>query len=254
MVHRFAVSDPSQTGTFKVLLKNGNTTVIGYTIEKTGSGTAGTVKYWINGSSVGKDTIDLSLYNPSFGYCNRTPVYITETYYVWVKKGKKKKKVKKTRQVQTGWEYTQSNLNSGVSRNGGVVTFSIGNLADRTFKRSEIDMATITSVSIETTGNLGTNAIRYASLISKKGVAFNQIPNVFTAGDIVEADCNDANVYLYRKGSAIGHLEPQYGALGNDWEDFEISVGTNVIRAVWSPWVNASYKPVIKIIFNEVFT
>ena len=253
MVHRLAVSDPSQTGTFKVLLKNGNTTVIGYTIEKTGSGTAGTVKYWINGSSVGKDTIDLSLYNPSFGFCNKTPVYVTEEYYVWVKKGKKKKKVKKTRQVQTGWEYTQSNLNSGISRNGGVVTFSIGNLADRTFKRAEISTATITSVSIETTGNLGTNAIRSASLISKKGVAFNQIPNVFTAGDIVEADCNDANVYLYRKGSAIGHLEPQYGALGNDWEDFEISVGTNVIRAVWSPWVNASYKPVIKIIFNEVF-
>lgn len=253
MVHRLAVSAPSQTGTFKVLLKNGNTTVIGYTIEKTGSGTAGTVKYIINGATVGKDTIDLSLYNPSFGYCNRTPVYITETYYVWVKKGRKRKKVKKTRQVQKGWEYTQSNLNSGISRNGGVVTFSIGNLADRTFKRSDIDTATITSVSIETTGNLGTNAIRSASLISKKGVAFNQIPNVFTAGDIVEADCNDANVYLYRKGSAIGHLEPQYGALGNDWENFEISVGTNVIRAVWSPWVNASYIPVIKIIFNEVF-
>lgn len=252
MVHRLAVSDPSQTGTFKVLLKNGNTTVIGYTIEKTGSGTAGTVKYWINGSSVGKDTIDLSLYNPSFGFCNKTPVYVTEEYYVWVKRGKRRKKVKKTRQVQKGWEYTQSNLNSGISRNGGVVTFSIGNLADRTFKRSEIDTATITSVSIETTGNLGTNAIRSASLVSKKGVAFNQIPNVFTAGDICEADCNDANVYLYRNGSAIGHLEPQYGALGNDWENFEISVGTNVIRAVWSPWVNASYIPVIKIIFNEV--
>lgn len=253
MVHRLAVSDPAQTGSFKALMLNGNTVVVGYVIEKTGNGTAGTVRYVINNNTVGKDTIDLSLYNPSFGYCNKVPVYVTEEYYVWVKKGKKKKKVKKTRQVQKGWEYSQSNLNSGISRNGGSVTFSIGNLADRTFKRSDIDTATITSVKIETTGTLGTNAIRSASLISKKGVAFNQIPNVFTAGDIVEADCNDANVYLYRKGSAIGHLEPQYGALGNDWEDFEISVGTNIIRAVWSPWVNASYKPVIKIIFNEVF-
>ena len=82
---------------------------------------------------------------------------------------------------------------------------------------------------------------------------FAEIPNVFTAGDIVEADCSDANVYLYRDGSLIGHLEPQYGALGNDWEDFDIKVGQNIIRAVWSDWVNTSYKPTIKIIFNKVY-
>jgi hypothetical protein len=91
------------------------------------------------------------------------------------------------------------------------------------------------------------------ALIQKAGVPFAEIPNVFTAGDIVEADCNSANVFLYRKGSMTGHLEPQYGALGNDWEDFEIKVGQNAIRTVWSDWVNTNYKPVIKIIFNEVY-
>ena len=90
-------------------------------------------------------------------------------------------------------------------------------------------------------------------MIGKAGVPFAEIPNVFTAGDVVEADCNSANVTLYRAGSTEGHLEPQYGALGNDWEDFEIKPGQNVIKAVWSPWVNTSYKPKIQILFNEVY-
>ena len=76
---------------------------------------------------------------------------------------------------------------------------------------------------------------------------------MFTSGDIVEADCNNANVYIYRDGSIEGHLEPQYGALGNDWEDFEIKPGQNVIRAVWSDWVDVNYKPLIQIVFNEVY-
>ena len=263
MVHRLCVSDPSQIGTFKVLLKNGNKTVVGFSIEKTGSGTGGTVKYIINDKTVGTDNVDLSYYNPHFGYCNRSPVYVAQTYWsqvvTYVKKKKKKKKKKvvswvaNTRWVQNGWSYTQSNLNSGISRDGGVVTFSVGELADRTFKSSDIDTMACTSLSIESTGSFHTNAVRSVALIQKAGVPFAEIPNVFTSGDIVEGDCNSANVYLHRKGSTIGHLEPQYGALGNDWEDFELKPGRNAIRAVWSNWVNANYKPVIEITYNEVF-
>ena len=253
LVHRLCVNAPAQTGTFKAHLMNGDDVVVGFEIVKTGNGTAGKVRYIVNNKVVGTDNIDLAYYNTHFGYCQRTAVYVTQTYYVYVKKKKKKKKVKKTRKVQNGWRYTQSNLNSGISRDGGVVTFSIGNLADRTFKDSDIDTTPVYDIVFEMTGNLHTNALRSASLISKKGVPFAEIPNVFTAGDIVEADCNDANVYLYRNGSAEGHLEPQYGALGNDWEDFELKVGQNIIRAVWSDWVDPTYKPVIKILFNEVY-
>jgi hypothetical protein len=102
-------------------------------------------------------------------------------------------------------------------------------------------------------GDINTNALHSCSMISKAGVPFAEIPNVFTAGDVVEADCNSADVVLYRAGSLEGHLEPRYGALGNDWEDFEIRPGQNIIRAVWSDWVNTSYKPTIQIIFNEVY-
>jgi predicted phage tail component-like protein len=269
IVHRLAVSAPSQVGSFQAHLKNGNKVIVGFEIVKTGNGTAGTVNYIINDKVVGTDSIDISYYNTSFGYCNRTPVYVQETYYEQVvtyvkqtykKKGKKKKKTvpiysweARTRTVQNGWNYTQSNLNSGISRDGSVVTFSVGNLPDRTFKDSDIELTPVYDVVFTYTGSFHTNALRSASLIRKAGVPFAEIPNVFTAGDIVEADCNNANVYLYRNGSLEGHLEPQYGALGNDWEDFEIKVGQNIIRAVWSDWVDPNYKPVVKILFNEVY-
>lgn len=263
IVQRLCVAEPWQTGSFKALLKNGDTTVVGYIIEKTWSGTSANVYYIINDKTVGTDTIDLSYFNTSFGYCNRTPVYVTQTYqqkvvtYVKKKKKKKKKKVTsyvtQTRVVQSGWNYTQSNLNSGISRDGTVVTFSIGNLADRTFKVSAIDGVPVYDVVFEFDGDFNTNAVRSCALVAKAGVPFSEIPNVFTAGDIVQADCGSADVYLFRKGTLEGHLEPQYGALGNDWEDFNIKVGTNVIRVAWSDWVNANYKPTIKIIYNEVY-
>ena len=273
IVHRLCVSAAAQTGAFKVSMKNGNDTVVGFIIEKTGSGTTGTVKYIVNNKVVGTDNIDLSYYNTSFGYCRRDPVYVQEAYQIWEEyqyfyyvkkkvKGKKKKVkvwatagnwVTHTRTVQRGWRYTQSNLNSGISRDGGVVTFSIGNLADRTFKDSDIDNTACYDVVFETTGSFHTNAVRSCAFIRKAGVPFAEIPNVFTAGDVVQADCSDATVYLYRAGSTEGHLEPQYGALGNDWEDFEVKVGTNIIRAAWSDWVDEDYRPKIEIAFNEVF-
>ena len=266
VIQRLCVSSPTQAGTFKALLKNGNTTVVGYIIEKAGSGTTANVKYIMNDRVVGADTIDVSLYNTHFGYCNRTPLYVnipvvrvgTVTYATQPRKAgtanfSGNTLVWSTRPVHVGYDYTQSNLNSGISRNGAVATFSIGNLPDRTFKNSDIVGTPVTSVVFETTGSFYTNAIRSASLIKKVGVPFADIPNVFTAGDIVEADCNSANVYLNRAGSAGGHLEPQYGALGNDWEDFEIKTGQNIIRAVWSDWVDPDYKPTVQIIFKKVY-
>lgn len=271
IVHRLCVSENNQVGTFECAARNETTgkIVAGFVIDKTGAGTTGTVKYILNDTVVGTDNIDLSYYNTHFGYCNRTAVYVQETYQqkvvTKVKKKVKKNKYKtvsqvnwvtKTRTVQRGWNYTQSNLNSGFSKSGAAVTFSVGNLATRTFKMSDIENTPAHDVSFHFNSYgtpFHTCAIHSVSFIAKAGVTFAEIPNVFTSGDIVEADCNDANVYLYRDGSIGGHLEQEYGALGNDWEDFQIKVGENMIRAVWSDWVNPEYKPVIKIIFNEVY-
>lgn len=273
IVQRLCVTANNQTGKFEYLAKNGNDVIAGYRINKTGSGTTATVEYIVNGDVVGKDTLDVSQYNTNFGYCKRDPVYVQQTYYTTEtrtvvkknKKGKKKKtkkkvQVKHTRTVQNGWKYTQSNLCSSFSRDdssitsrGDVFIFDIANLPTRTYKCADLNNITVTSIEMNASGNFNTNAVRSIDVIAKAGVPFAEIPNVFTSGDIVEADCNSANVMLYRSGSADGHLEPQYGALGNDWEDFEIKPGQNIIRAVWSDWVNTSYKPLIQIIFNEVY-
>ena len=259
IVHRLCVSAAGQTGQFEALAKNDDDIVVGFRIEKAGNGTTGIVSYILNNKVVGTDSIDLSYYNYHFGYCNRTPVYTDEIYYVTVKKKVKKKKKKKkvkearVRTVQSGWSYTQSNLNSGWTKDGPVVIFSVGNLPDRTFKSSDIANTPSLEVVFNMTGSFHTNCVHSCDMIRKAGVPFAEIPNVFTACDVVEADCNSADVVLYRAGSAEGHLEPQYGALGNDWEDFVLKPGRNIIKAVWSNWVNPNYKPLIQILYNEVF-
>ena len=256
IVHRLTTGfNIGNGGSFKAHLKNNDTVVVGFEIIKKHTGKTGEVSYILNDNVVGTDTIDLTYYNPHFGFCEETDLYVTQGGVTYAKskmfEGRKKEVV---RVPSHGLNYLQSNLNSGIRREGNVVTFSIGELPDRTFKDSSIENVAVYDVVFDYQGDFYINAIGSCALIKKKqGLKFSDIPNVFTAGDIVEADCNVANVYLYRNGSAIGHLEPQYGALGNDWEDFAIKTGQNVIQAVWSDWVDENYKPKIEIVFNKVY-
>lgn len=276
-VHRLCVSATNQTGDFECVARNSTTgkIVAGFVIEKTGNGTTGTVKYIIDDTVVGTDNIDLSYYNTHFGYCNRSNVYVTQTYKdpvtqkykvkVVVKKGKKKTTkyvtksktvwVTKTRKVFKGYSYTQSNLNSSVTKNGSQISFKVGNLPQRNYTATDLvqTVAHDASIFFGTNGTaMHTNAVHSFLFRREAGVPFAEQPNVFTAGDIVEADCNDATVYIYRDGSEGGALSPMYGALGNNWEDFLITSGTNVIQATWSDWVNSEYIPQLEIEYNEV--
>ena len=252
IVHRLCVNGAAETGSFKALLQSSGRTIVGFTIEKIGAGTTAQVKYILMDTVVGTDNVDIGYYNTNFGYCKRTPIYVrrTETFAGYLPRRNVPRVVVRT--VLDHYDYTQSNLNSGITRDNEVVTFNIGNLPARTFKMAALEGIVISNIAFETTGNFNTNAIRSAALIKKAGVSFAEVPNVFTAGDIVEADCNSANVILYRNGSIEGHLEPQYGALGNDWEEFSIQSGENIIACSWSEWVDENYKPKIEILFNEV--
>ena len=263
LIHRMAVHTASQTGCFECSVRNGSVITAGFVIDKLSSGTQGVVNYIINNKVVGKDNIDLCYYNTNFGYCKRTSVWVNQSYKVKVKKPKKVNGKTKSvytwesrvRKVQT-YRYTQSNLNSKIRKSNGVVTFKIGNLPQRNFNASAVEGVTSTSIQMYM-GTLGTplhtNMVRACCFRRLKGIPFEEQSNVFTAGDIVEADCNDATVCLYREDTVGGVLAPMYGAFGNDWENFTLTTGENVIRAVWSDWVNANYKPKIKIIYNEVY-
>lgn len=259
LVHRLCCSASGQLGTFEVGLYNVEGTtykmVAGIVIEKSASGSNATVRYIVNGRSVGTQSIDLSYCNTNFGYCNRTAIYTTKYYYKTVKAKKKKKKKKYSRKVFKGYKYTQSNLNTSIKKSGSQVTFKVGNLAAKTYTDSDIDLIPVHRLSMHfgkngTTTPLHTNAVSSVRFTRNPSASFLDIPNVFTAGDIVEANCTDATVFLRHEGTEEGYLAPMYGALGNDWEDFELTNGINIINAVWSDWVNPNYTPKLSIVFN----
>lgn len=267
IVHRMCVSDVGQIGSFECGLYNvsGSTyrMVAGIVIEKAGSGTAGMLKYIIDDKVVESQSIDLSYYNSHFGYCYRVPVYKTQYYNTktkkWADKQAKKKKYRgSTRKVVSGYTYTQSNLNTSIKKADSSITFKVGNMPAQTFVNTDVELVPVHNVSFHFGQNgsnaaLHTNAVNSIRFSKNPSGTFLEIPNVFTAGDIVEADCNDASVYIKHANTEDGHYEPQYGALGNDWEDFSLQKGANYINAAWSPWVNESYKPSLKILYNEVY-
>lgn len=263
LVQRMCVTDVGQIGTFECGLYNfsGSTfkMVAGYVIEKTASGTNGTVRYIVNDKTVKTQTIDLSQFNTNFGYCNKTAVYKTQ-YYNKKKKKWQNEKIKgtKTRKVVSKYTYTQSGLNSSIKKSGSTITFAIGKLASVSFTDTDIESVPVHNVSMHfgqsgSTAAMNTNAVNTIKFVRNPSENFADIPNVFTSGDVVEADCSDATVYIKHVNTEEGHYEPQYGALGNDWEDFSLSKGVNNVKVVWSDWVNPSYKPLIKIFYNEVY-
>lgn len=260
IVHRMCCNATNQIGTFECgTYASDGTMVAGFVIEKTTSGTDGTVKYIVGGKTVGTDAIDLSYNNTHFGYCQRKSVY-KKQYYSKSKKKWSDKKIKgaKTRSVVKSYTYTQSNLNSTIQKAADTFTFKVGNLATRKFVNSDLEISAISEVSMhfgcyKGKPRLHTNAVRSFKLTANPGT-FTDTPNVFTAGDIIEADCYDASVTLRRADTEDGQLAPQFGALGNNWEGFELKPGTNVIGAAWSPWLsNPLYYPKLKILYNEVF-
>lgn len=265
-VHRMAVSANAQCGSFELGAYNiadGTYKLLtGFVIEKNSNGTKGTVRYIVNGVQVGTDSIDLSYYNKNLGYCKKTAIYTTQYYNKKTKKYQKKQiKGAKTRSVISSYTYTQSNLNSSIKKAGAVVTFKVGNLAVRTFTVADIENTAAHNISMHfgqsgTKTALHTNAVNSVKCTRKGGPLFTDYQNTFTSGDIVEADCNDATITIYRADTEAGEgmLVPQYGALGNDWEDFVLQPNSsNTIAVTWSPWVDTSYKPTFKILYNEVF-
>lgn len=262
-VHRICCDNTGQCGSFEIGAYNASgstlTMVAGILIIKSASGSNGTVKYVVNGKAIKTETIDLSYYNTNFGYCKRTATYKTQYYNKKTKKYQDKKiKGAKTRNVINGYRYTQSNLNTSITKSGSAVTFKVGNLAAFTYTNVDIEEMIVHNLSMhfgqfKGIAALHTNAINSVRFTMNPTGSFADIPNVFTSGDIVEADCNDASVWLKHANTEEGQLAPQYGALGNDWEDFTLTKGTNIINAVWSDWVNTDYKPTLKILYNEVY-
>lgn len=230
--------DTKQRGLFQCLLVNVNgserTIVAGLSVNKNKTGKQALLKLYVNGKTVHTQYIDLTYHNKYFGYKK----VVTE-------KIKKKGKVIKKKRI------IQPVLSSTIWKYGKTVTFNIGGIK-KAFKVSAIANTEVHEITFlmgkyASVTPLTYNGLFWAKFISDSCETFRDIPNKFSAGDVVEADCEDGEIYLNDARA------PELGALGNDWETFYLEPGANQIGVVWSDWVPAGSAPNCKIRYREVF-
>lgn len=209
-------SDTAQLGAFQVQVSDSSgTSVAGVRILKNKAGKNASAVFYVNGVKVYTGTIDLSYSNKYFG--------------------------SKETAVQT----------STITKSGSKIIFSIGGIK-KTFTDEAITETKATKITFmfeqySTTKSLSYNGIYWAKLVKNNCDTWKDIPNKFSANDVVEADCKNGEIFLN------GVLSPDLGALGNDWEEFYLSPGLNQIGIAFSEWVPAGYEPSFKVRYREVF-
>lgn len=140
---------------------------------------------------------------------------------------------------------------SSIKKSGSKIEFNIGGTIrtfnDVSIKDIAVNEITFYMAQYGTNPPLSYNGIYWAKFIKDNCDTWKDIPNKFSANDIVEADCKNGNIYLN------GIQAPTLGALGNDWEDFYLTPGLNQIGFAFSDWVESGCEPKCKIRFREVF-
>lgn len=213
-----------EVGAFMALLTSGSGAnrkiVAGVDIIKSSSGSNAQIRFFVNNKEVNRMTIDLSLNNKMFGN-NSTAKGITTI------KG------------------------STIEKMGEKIVFDVGGV-----KKTFVDAGVKDVATTEMTfywGQYGTkptlsyNGLYAAKLIKNNCDTWQDIPNKFSANDVVIADCKNGEIFLNDTPT------PSLGALGNDWEDFYLTPGLNQIGFSYSDWVDAEYAPSAKIRYREVF-
>ena len=140
---------------------------------------------------------------------------------------------------------------TSIIKSGENVTFTIGDIK-KTFNDSSISDMKVTQVTIlfeqySTVNALSYNGIYWIKFIKNNCNTWKNIPNKFSANDILEADCKEGEIYLNDIRT------PQLGALGNDWEEFYLTPGLNQIGIGYSNWVTDEYAPEFKVRYREAF-
>lgn len=140
---------------------------------------------------------------------------------------------------------------SSIIKSGSQVTFTIGDLkkvyTDTSIKETKATEITFRFEQYSSVNALAYNGIYWAKFVKDNCDTWKNIPNKFSANDVLIADCNQGQIYLNDVRS------PQLGALGNDWEDFVLRPGLNQIGVAYSAWVTDEYAPVLKVRYREAF-
>lgn len=205
-----------QMGGFQMHIVDANgANIAGVRVYKNTAGKTGKLVFYVNGEIVNTTDIDLHYNNYYFG--------------------------SSVDSVQT----------TTVTKTGNVITFAVGG-----YKRQFVVDALASTVARKVTfafeqypGSyfLTHNGLYWAKFVKNNCDTYKEIPNKFSANDVVTADCKNGQIHLN------GVLSPELGALGNDWEGFYLTPGLNQIGITYSNWVTADYAPTMKVRYREVF-
>lgn len=208
-------------GCIQVLLCDDDDVIVaGMSIFKSGSGSNATMRMYVRTQIVKDVTIDLSYRNKRFG------TNASDGSFTSVK-------------------------SCSITKTGCTVAFNLGGS-----KYSFTDAKLSGYVTTKFTATFGQykekSVLPWIGIYSFKFVKNNcetwrDIPNKFSANDVVIADCGKAEILLNDSPA------PELGALGNAWEDFCLLPGQNQIGATYSDWVEDGYEPTFKIRYREVF-
>ncbi len=209
-------SGGSQVGSFRMNLVNeAGANIAGIWVYKNKAGKAGNLVFFVNGKKVNETPIDLHYKNTYFGL---------------------------------GEDAVQATT---VTKTGGTISFAVGSYK-RTFTDAALAevKARAVTFSFEKYGELSAmsyNGLYWAKFVKHNCATWKQVPNKFSAHDVLEADCKTGEIYLN------GLSSPNLGALGNDWEGFFFVPGVNQIGVAYSEWVPEEYRPTFKVRYREVF-
>lgn len=204
-----------QKGAFQCLVVSGTGSnrkiLAGVNVYKGSTGTKANLRFYLNGTVKETTSIDLSVSNP----------------------------------------YFRSTKSQVITKVGNTVTFNISGIT-RTYRDDAIaemvaNEFTFTFTEFGTDYPLTWNGLLSAKFVKDYCETNRDIPNKFSANDIVEADCKTGEIFLN------GVPAPGYGALGNDWEDFCLKPGLNQIGFSYSDWVASEYAPEFSLKYREVF-
>lgn len=208
--------DTNQIGAFQMQITDtdGNN-VAGIRILKNKAGKAASLIFYIQGTTVYTGSINLAYNNKYFGA---------------------KESAART---------------SKITKSGSKITFSTGGIT-KTFMDEDISAVKAKKVTFmfeqySTSKVLTYNGLYWTKFIKNNCNTYKDVPNKFSANDIVTADCKTGDIYLN------GVLSPELGALGNDWEEFCLTPGINQIGFSYSDWVAEEYAPSLKVRYREVF-
>jgi predicted phage tail component-like protein len=206
----------NQKGGFQMhLLSASGANIAGIRVYKNKAGKTGKLVFYVNGNIVNTTDIDLHYNNYYFGGGVNS--------------------------VQT----------TTVTKTGGTITFAVGGYK-RQFTVDALKDAVVTKLTFafeQYPGSpfLSYNGLYWAKFVKNNCDTYKDIPNKFSANDVVTADCKNGEIRLN------GVLSPDLGALGNDWEGFYLTPGLNQIGFSYSDWVAAGYEPNMKVRYREVF-